>query len=114
MGLIRLGFLAAALFGGLGVLLYVAAWSLIPETGSAESPAETWLANLTTPGKRFGAFLIGIAGLVILTGAAPVTIAAAVALLAGAALLANNKPTTTTAPVTPADTAPGGLDLETE
>lgn len=89
VGLVRLGFLIAALFAGFGVLLYVAAWLLIPETGADQSSAERWLENLTTPGKRLGAFLIGIAALVILAGAAPVTIFAAATLLAAAALLSN-------------------------
>jgi phage shock protein PspC (stress-responsive transcriptional regulator) len=90
VGLVRLGFLVAALFGGFGIVLYLAAWALLPESAADNSVAEKWLRNLTTPGKRAGAFLIGIAGLVILVGAAPATIAAAIALLAGAALLANS------------------------
>lgn len=99
VGLVRLGFLVAALFGGFGIVLYLAAWALIPENGAESSAAEKWLKNLTTPGKRAGAFLVGLAGLVILVGAAPATIAAAIALLAGAALLANsNGPATATAP----------------
>lgn len=96
VGLVRLGFLVTALFGGFGIVLYLAAWALVPESGADNSAAEKWLRNLTTPGKRAGAFLIGIAGLVILVGAAPATIAAAIALLAGAALLANNDGTTPT------------------
>jgi phage shock protein PspC (stress-responsive transcriptional regulator) len=111
VGLVRLGFLVAALFGGFGIVLYLAAWALLPAAGAGSSPAEGWLKNLTTPGKRFGAFLIGVAGLVILIGAAPATIAAAVALLAGAALLATSDgPTETRSSAT---TAPG-TDSETE
>lgn len=91
VALVRLGFLVAALFGGLGVILYAAAWALIPGEAESESPAERWLANLTTPGKRVGAFLIGIAGLVVIVGAAPATLVAAVVLLAAAALLANGE-----------------------
>ena len=89
VALVRLGFLITALFGGLGVILYAAAWALIPGESELESPAERWSANLTTPGKRIGAFLIGIAGLIVLVGAAPATLIAAVILLAAAALLAN-------------------------
>jgi phage shock protein PspC (stress-responsive transcriptional regulator) len=108
VGLVRLGFLIAALFGGFGVLLYLAAWVLIPPAEADSSAAERWLANLTTPGKRLGAFLIGIAALVILTGAAPLTILAAATLLAAAALLSND---TTTGPVI----GPGvGTDIEHE
>lgn len=106
VGLIRLAFLVAALFGGLGVVIYLAAWALIPAAGSTASAAELWMGNLTTPGKRVGAFLIGIAGLVIIAGAAPVTIVAAAALLAGAALLADNSTAqrSAVAPMTADDT----------
>jgi uncharacterized RDD family membrane protein YckC len=78
----------------------------MPSRDESESPAERWLHNLTTPGKRLGAFLVGVAGLIILAGAAPATILAAVVLLAAASLLANGQPTTTTpAPApTPAGT----------
>lgn len=100
--MIRLGFLVAALFGGFGIILYAAAWALIPDQDAAATPAERWLKNLTTPGKRAGAFLIGLAALVVIAGAAPFTILAAVVLLAAAALLANDKqagPAATAAPV---------------
>lgn len=91
VGLIRLGFLVGALFGGFGVVLYAAAWALIPSVDQDESAAERWLRNLTTPGKRAGAFLIGVAGLIVLAGAAPATILAAVALMAAAAFLATDR-----------------------
>lgn len=101
VALVRLGFLITALIGGLGVILYAAAWALIPGESEPATPAERWLANLTTPGKRVGAFLIGIAGLIVLVGAAPATLIAAVILLAAVALLANGDsaaaPETTTA-----------------
>ena len=87
VGLVRLGFLVTALFGGFGIVLYVAALALLPDEGAAESPAEGWLHNLTTPGKRLGAFFVGLAALVVLAGAAPATIVAAAVLLAAAALL---------------------------
>ena len=90
VGLVRLGFLVTALFGGFGVVLYLAAWALLPADDEASAPAERWLHNLTTPGKRLGAFLIGLAGLVVLAGAAPATILAAATLLAAAALLSND------------------------
>lgn len=113
VGLIRLGFLVTALFGGFGVLLYVAAWVLLPESGSDRSSAERWLSNLTTPGKRLGAFLAGIAGLVILAGAAPVTILAAATLLAAAALLANDDAAPAVASPA-AETGPTDTEHETE
>ena len=104
VGLVRLGFLVAALFGGLGIILYAAAWALIPGQAQSESPAEQWLSNLTTPGRRLGAFLIGIAGLIVVVAAAPATLVAAVILLAAAALLSNGK-TATTAEVSTPDAA---------
>jgi phage shock protein PspC (stress-responsive transcriptional regulator) len=90
---VRLAFLVGALFGGLGAVVYLAAWALIPDSNADSSLAEKWMRNLTTPGKRVGAFLLGIAGLAIIAGAAPVTIVAAAALLAGAALLTGDKGT---------------------
>ena len=90
VGLVRLGFLVTALFGGFGIVLYLAAWALLPSDDEDTSPAERWLRNLTTPGKRLGAFLIGIAGLIVVAGAAPATILAAATLLAAAALLSND------------------------
>ncbi len=100
VGLVRLGFLITALFGGFGIVLYAAAWALTPNVDESESAAERWLSNLTTPGKRLGAFLIGLAALVVLAGAAPATILAAAVLLAAAALLANDKPDPTPAAAT--------------
>ena len=70
----------------------------------ASRSAEQWLANLTTPGKRVGAFLMGIAGLIILVGAAPATLVAAVVLLAAAALLAN-RDSATSPETAPAESA---------
>ncbi len=96
VGLVRLGFLVTALFGGFGVVLYAAAWALTPSAGEPKSPAESWLGNLTTPGKRLSAFLIGMAAVIVLAGAAPATIFAAIALLAAAALLANHEQTIAT------------------
>jgi phage shock protein PspC (stress-responsive transcriptional regulator) len=91
VGLVRLAFLAAGLFGGFGVVLYLAAWALVPGEGEAGSAAEGWLENLKTPGKRIGAALIGLAGLIILTGAAPITVLVAATLLAGAVLLSTDQ-----------------------
>lgn len=107
VGLIRLGFLAAALFGGFGVVLYAAAWALIPGQQESESAAEHWLRNLTTPGKRVGAFFIGLAALVVLAGAAPATLVAAAVLLAAAALLSTERQDLSTATSTAAVTTAG-------
>jgi len=38
--LVRLAFVVSLFFGGLGVLVYLAAWLLIPEEGQERSTAE--------------------------------------------------------------------------
>ena len=81
VGLVRLGFIIATLFGGLGVVLYAAGWVLLPSEGEPQSPAQRWADALATPGRRVGAVLIGIGGLIFLGAAAPVTIAAALIIL---------------------------------
>lgn len=40
VGLMRLGFVVSLFFGGLGLVMYVAGWALIPEEGESRSPAE--------------------------------------------------------------------------
>ncbi|MDJ0962109.1 MAG: PspC domain-containing protein [Acidimicrobiia bacterium] len=91
VGLTRLGFIIASLFGGFGVLLYLAAWALMPEEGVEEAPAERWFANLNNPDRRTGAILIGIAGAIVIVSLAPITAIAVVALVIGAAVLAADK-----------------------
>ncbi len=41
--LIRLGFAVLTVFGGVGILLYLAAWVILPEEGEDTSIAETWV-----------------------------------------------------------------------
>jgi phage shock protein PspC (stress-responsive transcriptional regulator) len=91
VGLIRLGFLFAALFGGFGLVLYAAAWSLLPGEGEQDTPAERWFQRLTTHDSRLGAVLIGAAVLVLLATADRMALAAGVALI-GAALLVTGRP----------------------
>lgn len=111
VGIIRLGFLVAALFGGFGIILYAAAWALLPGEGESVTPGERWLSNLTTPGKRAGAFLIGLAALIVLAGAAPFSILAAVVLLAAAAFLAGDR---NADPLASTNPTPAGSTQETE
>jgi phage shock protein PspC (stress-responsive transcriptional regulator) len=40
--LVRIGFVLLALFGGMAVPLYLAAWVVIPDEGSDRSLAEEW------------------------------------------------------------------------
>jgi phage shock protein PspC (stress-responsive transcriptional regulator) len=43
--LVRVVVAVLALCTGVGVLLYLAAWLLIPEDGKAQSIAQTWIAD---------------------------------------------------------------------
>lgn len=45
VGMVRLAFVIAALFGGSGFLAYLAAWALIPEEGETVAPAERWFSK---------------------------------------------------------------------
>jgi phage shock protein PspC (stress-responsive transcriptional regulator) len=90
-GFVRLAFLALTFLGGFGVLLYAVMWVLLPSDDADASPAEHWLANLRTPGRRTGAVLIGAAALVVLLPFAPLAVIAAGALLiVGLYLTRNN------------------------
>lgn len=94
VGLIRLGFVLTSFFGGVGVVLYLAGWSLMPSSDRETTPAQRWLDDLSTPGRRTGAVLIGLAALVLLTPVAPAAVvAAAVLLVVGMTL---NRTTTNT------------------
>jgi phage shock protein PspC (stress-responsive transcriptional regulator) len=65
----RIGFLVLAVFGGLGVLLYLAAWVLIPEEGTEESVAEGWVGGLKGATAWVGVLLIVAAGVWIAASA---------------------------------------------
>lgn len=43
--LVRLAFVVSLFFGGLGVLVYLAAWLLIPEEGQTQSAAERMVGS---------------------------------------------------------------------
>lgn len=66
VGIIRLAFIVSLLFGGFGLVLYAVAWAIIPAEDEPRSTAERWLGDLTTPGRRVGAALVGIAVLIVL------------------------------------------------
>lgn len=97
VGLIRLAFVATAMIGGLGIVLYAAAWALLPGEGEDASPMELWLRNLKNPGKQLGALLIGAAVLILLNGAHHTAIVAAATVL-GIAVLAAQRPPAGTKP----------------
>jgi phage shock protein PspC (stress-responsive transcriptional regulator) len=62
---LRLAFVVLSFFGGLGVVLYLAGWVLIPADGTDESIGERWLQEIRA-GSGFGIFLIAIALLILL------------------------------------------------
>lgn len=63
--LVRVGFVFASLFGGLGLVLYVAGWVLIPADGDDESLLERWIQS--GDGTNWlGVVLIGIAAVTLL------------------------------------------------
>ncbi len=66
VGIVRIAFIVAAFFGGFGLVIYAAAWALIPTEGQERSAAERWLSELSTPGRKLGAALIAAAVLIVL------------------------------------------------
>ena len=95
--LVRLGFVIATLFGGFGILAYLAGWFAIPGEGHTGSPAEAWLTALETPGRRAGAILIAFAFVILLSGLAPVGLLVATTLLiTGVVLVKDGRPVSST------------------
>jgi phage shock protein PspC (stress-responsive transcriptional regulator) len=89
--LVRLGFVIATFFGGLGILAYLIGWFVLPSEGKAESPMEGWLNALGTPGRRAGALLIAFGMLILLSGLAPVALVVAGVLLITGLLLVKDE-----------------------
>jgi phage shock protein PspC (stress-responsive transcriptional regulator) len=115
VGLVRLGFLVSALFGGFGVLLYLAAWVLMPEAGETDSAADRWLDRLRDPNRRVGAILIGAAVAIVVVSLAPIAVVALAALVIGGAMLSSERrssaPASTTDETDPVN-APSAADHE--
>jgi len=88
--LVRLGFVIATLFGGFGILAYLAGWFVIPAEGRSESTAQAWLTALATPGRRAGALLIAFGLLILLNGLAPIGLLVAGTLVITGLLLAKD------------------------
>ena len=87
----RIGFLALSLAGGTGILLYVAAWLVMPEEGTEDSIADSAIKrHRDRPGLLVGVGLLGLAAILTLSsshvwpGPANLWVAAA---LAGAAIV---------------------------
>lgn len=65
--LMRLAFVVLTFFGGLGILLYLAGWLVIPAEGADDSIVEGWLADLGTGRPWISAALIVLAAIWLLT-----------------------------------------------
>ncbi len=86
---VRLAFVGACFFGGLGLLLYVAAWLLVPADGEPRSILENWLSSGSDRNPWVGAALIGLAVLILVASLETVnaTMVAAAALFVVGVLL---------------------------
>ncbi len=62
----RITLAVLAVFGGIGLLIYGAAWLLMPEDGTAESDGLRLLHG-RTPTTMLAAILVGVAGLVVIS-----------------------------------------------
>lgn len=80
---IRLAFIILTVFGGAGVLIYVAAWLVIPDEREDEAIITGWMQRLDTSdgGMIFGFVLIGAAALIVLSQVADVSGAIVVAVV---------------------------------
>lgn len=66
VGWVRLGFVIATFFGGLGILLYAIGWLVIPDETEPTSLAERWIGDLEGAGAWIGVALIVLAAMVVL------------------------------------------------
>jgi len=68
--LIRIGFVGLMVFGGLGLLLYVGGWLLVPEEGDDESIVEAALSRTgLTPTRWLALLLLALGALIVFGGA---------------------------------------------
>jgi phage shock protein PspC (stress-responsive transcriptional regulator) len=95
-GLIRLAFIIATVFGGFGLLAYLAAWLLLPAEGQEHPVAENWIEDLNTPGRTTGAVLVGVLALLVIAALIPDGAAVAVALVIVGALIIRSRKNTQT------------------
>jgi phage shock protein PspC (stress-responsive transcriptional regulator) len=88
-GAVRLVWFVLGFFGGVGILLYIAGWLLIPEEGAPTSVAEDAIGRLSDSTAWIGVALIVIAAVMLVTlgGWVRADLAWAVALLAVGILL---------------------------
>lgn len=87
--IVRIAFVGSTVFGGAGLLLYLAGWALIPEEGAPQAPAERLVGRLGDWTTWIGAGLVLVATAVLVAEAGLVRadIVWAVALLTSGVLL---------------------------
>ena len=66
--IVRIGFVALTLFGGLGIVLYAIGWLLIPEDGAEESLAQHALSGREPGQHRWAAIVIAVIAAVAFFG----------------------------------------------
>ncbi|HSJ70363.1 MAG TPA: PspC domain-containing protein, partial [Acidimicrobiia bacterium] len=65
----RFAFLILTFFGGLGLVVYLAAWLVIPDEGQEDPIISNWLGHvdMSDAGTIFGLVLVGAAAVIVLT-----------------------------------------------
>lgn len=63
---VRIGFVVSALFGGMGILLYLIGWLAVPEEGETESIAVDKVGDFRSAGSWVGVGLIVLAAMIVL------------------------------------------------
>ncbi len=63
---VRIGFVVSALFGGMGLLLYLIGWLAIPEEGATDSIAVDRTGNFQNAGSWIGIGLIALAAMIVI------------------------------------------------
>src|ERR1044071_2783135 len=64
--LVRVGFVATTMVGGVGLAIYLLGWALMPPDGSARAPVERIVARRDTWLVVAGAVCLAVAGLLLL------------------------------------------------
>ncbi|MEA2002449.1 MAG: PspC domain-containing protein [Actinomycetota bacterium] len=63
---VRIGFVVSALFGGMGILLYIIGWVAMPEEGRRDSIAADKVGDMQSAGGWIGVALIVLAAVIVL------------------------------------------------
>jgi phage shock protein PspC (stress-responsive transcriptional regulator) len=99
--LIRIGFVGLMVFGGMGILLYAAAWLLVPDEATEQSIAQRIAGRAGIGGGFLAAVLIVVGAIMLLnvlgdvardSEAVPAVVFALLVILAGVAILRRGEP----------------------